>query len=193
MMTHSVEAFDLLPNSLKKSDYVDLLLFLIKEKKAVRLGANSIETYNEMSHWCKQEKYKYVISSSGLMYIAKHSWLAQLVRIVDDATFPHAFLLGKLLGYPSCCSIKAHRLGEQLIDKWENDLVQSGEFVGEYRLINPSGYLQGTSLISHVPCKCSCRKSLRIAKKMLYVIRQNSEKDSFSRWKMWMKQSITSD
>ena len=82
MMTHSVEAFDLLPNSLKKSDYVDLLLFLIKEKKAVRLGANSIETYNEMSHWCKQEKYKYVISSSGLISYCTSSEMMDLISFI---------------------------------------------------------------------------------------------------------------
>ena len=184
MVFNSV-AFVSLPQTLKRADYVDLLLLLVGEKKAVRLGANTFDVYEAMRDWCKQTSYRYIISTSGLMYISRKLWFAKIVSIVDNSLFPHEFLLGRLLGYPACCSKKIASLGEQSIDQWECELVESGHFNGEYALINPSGYIEGTSLISHVPCSCNCVKSLKIAKSALRVIKENSDNESFNRWKMW--------
>ena len=179
-------AYASLPQTLKSSDYVDLLLLLVGEKNAVRLGANTFDVYEEMCNWCKQTSYRYIISKSGLMYISRYLWLARIVSIVDNSLLPHEFLLGRLLGYPACCSKKIASLGEQSIDQWESELVEYGHFNGDYSLIDPSGYIEGTSLISHIPCSCNCVKSLKIAKSALRVIKEYSDNESFYRWKKWL-------
>lgn len=183
----NIEAFSSLPKNLKSSDYVDVMLLLSGSKRAIRLGKNTTEVYEKMDYWCKKFKYRSKISCSGLMYISKYFGLATLVNIVDDSFFPHAYILGCLLGYPSCCSKKIAKLGEAFIDKWEKKLIMSGGFNIDYTLINPAGYLSGTSLISHVPCSCECKKSLKIAKVTLKTIKMYKDYDCINRWKKWLE------
>ena len=174
-----------MPKKLKNSDYVDMLLFLSGLKRAVRLAYNSYEIYEEMEYWCQKFKYANQISNSGLMYISKHIGLVKLVNDFDDSVYPHAYILGRLLGYPSCCSKQIANLGEDSIDKWENELINSDGFKSEYSLINPVGYLSGNSLISHVPCSCKCKKPLKIAKSSLKIIKAYSDYECISRWRKW--------
>lgn len=182
----NIEAFSSLPKGLKNSDYVDILLFLSGSKRAIRLGENTDKIYEKMHNWCKKFKYKSKISRSGLMYISNHLWLATLVNVVDNSVFPHAYVLGCLLGYPSCCSKRIAKLGENSIDQWEKELVTSGNFRKDYLLINPADYLLGTSLISHVPCSCQCNKSLEIAKNSLKIIKMYKDYDCIKRWQKWL-------
>ncbi len=182
-----IDAFSSLPISLKDSDYVDLLLLLSGLKKAVRIGNNSVKIYNEMSFWCKRFKYVDTVSCSGWMYISRYACFSKFVSAIDDLRFSHSYILGLVLGYPSCCSRQIADIGEQFIDKWEKNLVNSGNFNGDYSLINPGGYLAGNSLISHVPCSCKCEKSLVIAKSALKIIKAYRNYDCMSRWQKWFE------
>lgn len=174
-MKFNIVAFDSLPDVLKKSDYVDFLLYLNKEKPCIRLGKNKNFVYKELIDWCYKFNHSYVISKSGLMYISKHKIIAIFTMHIDDLSIPHELLLGKLLGYPICCSKKIMSVGEMNIDQFEQELVKSNEFIGKYKYINPTYYTRGLSLISHVPCSCQCQASLRIAKRSLSVINHYKE------------------
>lgn len=164
-----------------------MLLFLSGLKLTVRLAYNSYEVYDEMAYWCREFKYANEISDSGLMYISKHVGLVKLANILDNSIYPHAYILGRLLGYPACCSKHIAHLGEDSIDKWENELINSGGFKANYLLINPAGYLSGNSLISHVPCSCTCNRSLAIAKVSFEIIKTYNDYNCISRWRKWLE------
>lgn len=66
-----IDSFNSLPDNLKNNDYIDMLLFLIHLKPNVRLGKNHVTAYNNMKKWCRTNGYKYIISSSGYMYISR--------------------------------------------------------------------------------------------------------------------------
>ncbi len=182
----NLRAFEKLPTTLKPSDYVDFLLFFLREKPCIRLGANQESVYQEMTQWCKENNLSYIISSDGLMYIAKHKILARIANIVDDSIIDHAFLFGRLLGYPACCSKKIASIGEGNIDEYEKMLVQNSSFCPPYHITNPQGYLYGYSLISHIPCCTNCKESLKKASKAYKVIEKHKEHPAFYRWtKHW--------
>lgn len=177
-----LEAFESLPQTLKPSDYVDFLLFFIGEKSCVRLGFNEDCIYKDMIRWCKDNRLSYVVSKAGFMYISKRQPLAWFAKIVDDSTLNHTFLFGKILRYPTCCSKKVASIGECGIDEYEKSLIQNNVFQFPYHIINPEGYVNGYSLISHIPCCVSCKKSLKIAIKAYEIIEKNSENPAFYRW-----------
>ena len=106
MHSFNLSAFESLPQNLRPSDYVDFLLFLGNLKRAIRLGKNSNDIYQLVVAWCQQYRFSYYVSSSGYMYISKTYLTARLICSIDDSPFPHAFLLGLLLGYPICCAKK---------------------------------------------------------------------------------------
>lgn len=180
----NIKAFEDLPTDLKNNDYTDLLLFLISLKPNIRLGKNSKAAYNNMKKWCVKYRFKFIISSSGYMYISRHIAFAKLTQIVDDSLFEHSEMLGILLGYPKCCRKKIKTIGEQNIDAYEKKLCKNG-FSKSYHLIDSSSYIKGYALISHVPCCNNCSESLMIAKKALRVIRQYKSHPCMRRWSMY--------
>ena len=182
----NIEAFEALPKFLRPSDYIDFLLFLMKEKPCLRLGKNSEAIYNSVIEWCKKFNYKWLVSEEGYMYISQNRILTFITRMVDDSVREHSYLLGKLLGYPKCCSKKIATIGEAHIDEYEQLLIAQSEFSGDYSIINPEGYIAGYALISHVPCCGKCKKSLRQAKKVYRVILENQNNRAFSNWLRWL-------
>lgn len=184
-MQFDIEAFNALPKDLCKSDYIDILLFLIHEKPAVRLGKNTDATYKRIANWCDMFGFASIISLAGYMYLSKWWVWAKLVQLVDDSHREHAELLGILLGYPRCCCKKIRKIGEQNIDEYEKALYV-GKFTPPYNLIDCSTYVQGFSLISHVPCCNTCCKSLKIAQKALAVITQYRDSSCMQRWGKWI-------
>ena len=177
-----LKAFETLPITLKPSDYVDFLVFCMHEKSCVRLGKNESTVYHEMTLWCNKHNLQYVISEIGYMYVAKSKMLARLARTIDDSLNEHTYFLGKILGYPSCCSRKIAGVGENGIDVFEKELVLKNRFLSPFNLINPEGYLQGYALISHIPCSSECKKSLKLAKKAYQVILDHKDHPAFVRW-----------
>lgn len=178
----NLKAFESLPNSLQPSAYVDLLLLLGKEKKSCRFSLNQETVCYEMIQWCKINHLSYFLSKTGFMYISTHFFLAWLVKIIDDTKTKHEFLLGKILGYPTCCSRKIASIGESEIDEYEKKLIQHTFFYKPYHIINPEGYLKGYALISHIPCCSTCDKSLKKALKIFRIIEKYKEHPSFYRW-----------
>lgn len=182
MTYFNITAFINLPKNLKKSDYIDLLLFLCNLKKSIRLGNNNFDTYLVMKNWCDKYNFSYTISSSNLMYISKFKILCLITQLIDDSSFNHSYILGRILGYPKCCCKKIALVGEKNIDNFEADLFNSSELSTPYELINSSYYTDGTALISHVPCSHSCEESLKIALKAKKVITRHREFKEMSTW-----------
>lgn len=186
-----ISAFNKLPEDLKKSDYIDMLLFLIDLKPCVRLGNNNYAVYDRMKSWCNSNGFSYVVSSERLMYIAKSKLLARITQLVDDSCVEHSYLLGYLLGYPNCCCKKISSIGENRIDSYEKELCENEEFRPPFDIINPTGYHEGYSLISHVPCCSTCEKSLKIAKRVMNVIFDYQNNYKMNIWKeKWLKSYI---
>lgn|GEM_PF-1592108 len=181
-----IDSFNSLPDNLKNNDYIDMLLFLIHLKPNVRLGKNHVTAYNNMKKWCRTNGYKYIISSSGYMYISRLFISAKITQIVDDSMWKHSDLLGTLLGYPKCCRRKIKEIGEQNIDEYERRLCSNG-FKKPYHLINSSTYTKGYALISHVPCCNNCKESLLIARQALRVINYYKEYPCMKRWTRVLK------
>ena len=181
-------AFETLPTTLKPSDYIDFLLFCMNEKSCVRLGQNDGLVYHEMTLWCQKQNLSYVKSESGLMYVSKSKFIAWLAKCTDDSPLNHTYFFGKLLGYPSCCSKKIAEIGENEIDSYEKELVLQNQFAQPFDLINPEGYLKGHALISHIPCCCNCKKSLKLAQKVYQTIIDHKDHPAFVRWTShWLK------
>lgn len=186
-MKHSfnLKAFECLPTTLKPSDYVDLLLFLAHEKPCLRLGYNQPDVYLEMITWCREHNLSYVVSQAGFMYISKYFVLAYIAKVIDDSTLSHTYIFGRILGYPSCCSKHIAMIGERNIDYFEKQFVSNSDFHPPYNIINPKGYIEGYSLISHIPCCTTCKKSLKKASNIYNIILKYSEHPAFSRWKSY--------
>lgn len=179
----NLKAFELLPNSLKSSDYVDFLLLLNNDKHCVRLGFNDTKVYSKLAKWCKTFNFSYIVSSAGYMYVSKHKIIAYLAKMLDDSTFNHTLFLGIVLGYPLCCSCKMASVGENHIDEYEKNFIKFAKFQNPYNLINPIGYTSGYSLISHIPCSNKCISSLKIAKHTYQIICQHKNNKVFLKWK----------
>ena len=177
-----VEAFTNLPGGLRPSDYVDFLLFLSSKKPVVRLGKNGEKVYSSVVAWCKTYNIRYYISAERYMYVSKRFLLPWITSVVDDLPVPHAILLGKLFGYPHCCTQKISQLGEDLIDEWELTEFADEDLVGDYRLIDPKLYRKGVALISHVPCSNKCDASLQIAKDVYQIIAKHRDLPCMENW-----------
>lgn len=179
------KAFSHLPDNLKKSDYVDFLIFLNGDKPCIRIGNNCDKVYKEIIKWCKKYKYHYRLSDYGLMYIFRRRIIGLLAQRADDSVLPHTIIFGLLLGYPFCCCRKIKRIGEKNIDSYERFIKNSKKvkFVAPYDKIKPHSYLEGTSFISHIPCSPCCRKSLRIAERSYRTIYKYQNEDCMKEWK----------
>lgn len=184
MKNFNLKAFETLPQNLKPSDYVDILLFLAHEKPCIRLGYNHQSVYQNMLAWCKENKLASIVSEAGFMYISKNFFLALIAKIADDSTLNHAYIFGKILGYPTCCSRRIAEIGESKIDEYEKELVSNSDFQEPYNKIDPKGYIEGYSLISHIPCCETCRKSLEKANSTYEVILKYKEHPSFEKWRI---------
>lgn len=183
----NINRYNNIPKGLKKADYVDLLLFQIGLKPCVRLGSTDKRAVTQMKLWCKQNKYKFCLTNENYFYISKYKLIAYITMKVDNSFFEHTYLLGRLLGYPKCCCKKIKEIGEVNIDFWEKEFCKQSVFSGEYKLINPEGYINGESFISHIPCSDSCKASLKIAKTVFSVVNDNKDYDCFDLWKKWFE------
>lgn len=158
LLTAGTLPWDLLSLSAR----VDLLGLLSGVRPAIRLTHGSSDAVPVMiAAWAVEtglgsagdDEYT-VISSDG-----PH---ASLVLDWDRATVPHERELGRLLGYPSCCTQAIADIGEQHIDAAAGRAA-AGKFEGEFQLIDVAQYGQGLALLSHVPCSPRCSASLEQA------------------------------
>lgn len=98
--------------------------------------------------------------AEGFIALSRQPGLGRRLLELDASPGDHVVALGRLLGYPDCCCRAARRIGESNLDEWA---TAPRRYVGRYRLIDPSDYGRGESVISHIPCSARCDASLRLA------------------------------
>lgn len=182
-----VRAFEALQPNLAPSSYVDFLLLLGGLKPAVRLYVTEQRVQHAIKSWGEAHGYASASNQSGYIYIAKTLNDALRVQELDDSYEAHEYGLGLLFGYPQCCCRRAAEVGESKLDEWEETLSQDAAFRRKPNcLIDPRGYSEGSSLISHIPCSAQCEASLSIAKAAHRIVLFQKDNYCFFRWSRWL-------
>ena len=148
---------------LRPSAVVDFVLFFASQKPAIRLLVSSETSAEALGIWCSKTGYDFATDQDGFSCIATSPGYAEAVLKIDQRLDAHEAELGSALGYPDCCCERLASIGESNIDAYASN-VAGWTFVNEFRRINPTQYLNGLSLISHLPCSPNCEASLVIAK-----------------------------
>jgi len=182
----SLQALRSLPREvLPASAAVDFLHLLACGKPAVRTQIQETNNLTKVAAWCEQYGFAFQSDDEGYICVARDAELARMILLVDQSVEPHEWRLGKLLGYPSCCCNFIAVAGETNIDAIATKIT-TWSFVGRFRCINPSGYLEGKSLICHLPCSSECGASLQIAEEVLSFIKVNLCEPILSPWLIWL-------
>lgn len=155
-----------IPNWLKRSARVDLALLLVGVRPAIRTEIVGPVKSEIIRRWARSFGWFVAFDDDQYIAISPVSGLPHRVLAIDREQAPHALRLGLALGYPPCCCRAAHRIGEQNLDQWSATIVKRG-FIGRFKLIDPSGYSKGISLISHIPCSPYCVASLEQVNELL--------------------------
>lgn len=103
------------------------------------------------------------------VYFGTNYSLLKRAPCIDNSSFPHAFRIGGLFGYPPCCCLKIANYGKKSIDDLMNTVSNDCEKL--FPLISPREYIHGASLISHVPCSGDCQLSINMAEKVSIYIK----------------------
>lgn len=154
---------DEVPDWLPPSAITDIRLLLRNAKPAARLHVG--HHGGELRRWARRLGLFTSVDTDGYAAISRSPAVARRIIDLDRRSGRHTLALGAMLGYPACCSRAASRVGDEGIDRWHQN-VSGRRFHGRFRAIDPSGYLEGTSRISHVPCSHRCKSSLTLAKRI---------------------------
>ncbi|SER23415.1 hypothetical protein [Sphingobium sp. YR768] len=149
-----------LPGWLPPSAATDVTLVLRGHKPAARVSVGS--RGGDLRRWARRYGLFTSIDADGFAAISRNPATARRVIDLDRRPGRHTLALGTMLGYPPCCSRAAARVGDEGIDR-RHAAMATRRFHGRFRAINPSGYADGSSRISHVPCSTRCQPSLRMA------------------------------
>jgi len=149
-----------LPGWLPPSAVTDVTLVLRGHKPAARVSVGP--RVGDLRRWARRHGLFTSIDADGFAAISRNPATARRVIDLDRRPGRHTLALGTMLGYPPCCSRAAARGGDEGIDRW-HATMESRQFHGRFRAIDPSGYVDGSSRISHVPCSTRCQPSLRMA------------------------------
>ncbi len=171
--------------ALPASAAVDALHLSANLKSAFRCRLRVPTLFSLVKPWCELHGLVIRGDQDGFVCVARTMELATRVLEVDRSAEPHERMLGLLLSYPRCCAEFVALAGESNIDLLAEQIRQ-WRFDGEYRLIDPSGYLGGTSLICHLPCSPVCEASLVIARSALRFVNQHGLEPGFERWSNWL-------
>jgi hypothetical protein len=172
-------------SSLPISARVDFLHFLACNKPAVRTKLFHTYAKSHLEDWCNSYGFILRIDSESFVCVARDTKVAECILDLDQSHEPHEQLLGLLLGYPECCSDFIASIGESSIDDIEQRITQ-WNFVGNFKRIDPSNYLAGTSLICHIPCSSSCQPSLDLANQALDFISRYRDESCLAPWLIWV-------
>lgn len=107
-------------------------------------------------------------SDAGFVVLARTTELAEYILTIDASLFRHEEVLGQLLGYPACCAHAIAVTGEHSITE---TLAARTAHPPYPRQLDVSRYLDGISLLSHIPCSPECVGSLHQADRALAVVR----------------------
>ena len=115
-----------------------------------------------MRRWARRHGLFSSTDGSGYVVLSPSGSTSRRAIDLDGRPGRHTLALGRMLGYPDCCSRAAARLGDEGIDALAAS-IGSRRFHGRFRAIDPSGYRQGRARLSHVPCSHRCPMSLKLA------------------------------
>jgi hypothetical protein len=149
-----------LPGWLPPSAVTDVALVLRGHKPAARVSVG--RRGDDLRRWARRQGLFTSVDADGYAAISRDPATARRVIDLDRRPGRHTLALGTMLGYPSCCSRAAARVGDEGIDRL-HAAIASRRFHGRFRAIDPGGYADGASRISHVPCSARCLPSLRMA------------------------------
>lgn len=149
-----------LPGWLPLSAITDITLVLRGHKPAARVSVGS--RGGELRRWARRQGLFTSVDADGFAAISRDPATARRVINLDRRPGRHTLALGTMLGYPPCCSRAAAHVGDEGIDRRNADIA-ARRFHGRFRAIDPGGYADGSSRISHVPCSPRCLPSLRMA------------------------------
>lgn len=160
-------------DSLYPSALVDFVLLFAGAKPVVRVELRARRGAAALASWCRHFGLHYAGDSDGFACISADENLPRRVLEMDRSVESHEADLGQALGYPSCCCQRVAQIGESQIDQYASQVAQ-WRFTGRYARINPAGYGNGLSLLSHLPCAVDCDRSLTIAEQACHFIREHS-------------------
>ncbi len=149
-----------LPRWLKVTAGVDLSLVITGVRDVMRTDIASAVDTPTLKRFARSLGLYASIDADGFAAMARKPGLARRLLILDADPRQHTQRLGRMLGYPHCCSRAATRMGECNLDAWAS---RKRRYIGRFRLIDHSRYEHGEALISHIPCSSACRPSLSIA------------------------------
>jgi hypothetical protein len=149
-----------LPGWLVPSAITDITQLLFGMKPAARLNVG--DNASDLRRWARRRGLFTSSDTDGYVALSRNPLTARRVIDLDRRPGRHTQALGILLGYPRCCSRAAARGGDERIDD-QHAALAARRFYGRFHVIDPSGYADGTSLVSHVPCSTSCVASLSLA------------------------------
>lgn len=173
------------PNALKPSARVDLLQLFAGIRPAIRTELRVVnDSVSERClRWFRAQGLHVAIDRGHFVVVSGSPSLSRRILDLDRAYHDHTYRLGRMLGYPHCCCLRAASVGEEGLDRWALEL-RSRPFAGIFRAIDPCNYLLGYSLISHLPCAQNCRPSLAMASALHFAL-QAERRQSIVRRPYW--------
>lgn len=172
-------------NFLPASARVDFLHLVACDKPAVRTKIIHPKAKSYLEDWCSRCGFVLRVDSESFVCVAREASVAEWILALDQSCEPHEQLLGLLLGYPECCSNFIASIGEADIDQVEQEISQ-WNFVGDFKRIDPSNYIAGSSLICHLPCSSNCQPSLAIANQVIDFVNLHKNEDCLAPWLSWL-------
>ncbi len=148
------------PGGLPRSAYIDIDRLMRGQKEVVRLIVG--DDAAGIRRWARRSGFFTSADADGYVVLSRCASSARRALDLDRRPGRHTAALGRMLGYPPCCSRAAARIGDEGIDR-QHAVIATRRFHGRFRAIDPSGYADGSSRISHVPCSPRCLPSLRMA------------------------------
>jgi len=146
-----------IPEWLAPSARTDLSWLLSNRRSVVRLHVGRQQL--ALRRWARRHGLFASADADGYVAISREAIHARRVIDLDRRPGRHTHALGLLLGYPRCCSRSIDRFGDEGIDA-RHAVLSGRRFHGQFRAIDPTGYLAGQAYISHVPCSHRCSFSL---------------------------------
>lgn len=154
------------PRWMRASADVDLAQLRGSVRPVMRSQLVDRADRHEVRRWARRQGLFAAVDKDGFFSIAPIAGSARRVLRIDARAGRHTIALGLALGYPACCCMAAGRRNDEGLDDW-GQAIASRRFVGLFRLIDPSGYSEGRTRISHVPCSTRCAASLRMARALI--------------------------
>lgn len=169
---------------LPPSALVDALHLAAGLKVVLRTRLIRGADWANVSAWCNAHELVGVRDEEGYAIIGLTDSVVREALTLDMSPNPHEIALGVLLGYPPCCCRAIAEVGEAAIDAYA-EATRNRNFGGDYSLINPGEYVDGRTLICHLPCSPWCDDSLKLAKKALGFLRNDPRLLAMENWRQF--------